>query len=147
MFRLIKDVAGYYRFPYNLMELFQYQNWKREITHRQQRKKRGWSNKDTWGGGEHILSVTSGILRELQHEQNPIDWEFYFEANYTEIKKYGYNSLIEVADDIDDYLWVQENSSTLDISTEALITLELEHHDRATNAMHFVADNHAMLWW
>lgn len=67
-----------------------------------QRIQRGWSDRDTWGAGEHILEMTAGMLRFLDREQNPIDWDEYFKANYKQVN--GYESLSEVASDIEQYL-------------------------------------------
>lgn len=71
-----------------------------------QRKARGWSDKDTWGGGEYILEVTSGILKKLGDKNSHIDWDAYFKTNYP--NNLGYKNLYEVAKDIDNYLAFDE---------------------------------------
>lgn len=92
--------------------------WLDEIKWSNQRLERGWSDRDTWGGGEHILSVTSGILKSLGDEHSVIDWDQYFSANYP--NNLGYKSLLEVAADIDSYLEFQTRNWTDDLGFELI---------------------------
>jgi len=82
-------------------ELVNPKNWQRAIKWRHQRAERGYSDRDTWNGGDYILEVTSGVLKKLGDEKSHIDWDEYFNNNY---KTYGYKSLEEVAADIDSFL-------------------------------------------
>lgn len=88
---------------------------KDKIEHYTQRAKRGWSDQDTWGGGEHILAVTSGVLRKLGDKKSHINWDLYFKMNY---QTRGYNTLEEVAQDIDDFLAFEETSWIEDLDFE-----------------------------
>lgn len=144
------DIKAGMRFPYYMREILNPANWWREYKYDRQRKKRGWSDKDTWGGGEYIAGVTEGILRFLDRKQNPIDWEFYFRANYKEIEKYGYTSLTEIADDIELYLWweVHQYDDEYDnISHEDKWAIDMQLYSQLQNAMHFIAENIGMIWW
>lgn len=148
----ISEIAGSRRFPYNLWELLSVKNWWYEFKYDRQRKQRGWSDKDTWAGGEHIASVCSGILEYLQSEKTIVDWEAYFEMNFED--NYGYSSLNEVAKDIDNYLAWQEESFSSPIwdelgsdDYETRLAVEYQLYADYKNAMHFVAENIGGLWW
>lgn len=146
-----------YTLRYQILYWLSPRNLIREWKHSKQRKKRGWSEVDTWGGGEHIMEVTAGILRELDKEQNPIDWDQYFEANYKAIKKYEYGKLSEVANDLEAWLEFEKNgleNYDLNFSEEEKDKFFKEHREEeqklykaAQNAMHFVAENIGGLWW
>lgn len=129
-------------------EIINPRNWTRNIRYRHQRAERGWSDRDTWGGGEYLASVAAGILNYLELEQNPIDWEFYFKENYTGTN--GYHTLTEVAEDIELYMWWEEYGyadeyDDLDIDDHIAINQQL--YSQLQNAMHFVAENIGHLWW
>ena len=145
--KIIKDITRGIVFPYNFIELLKLRNWKFEIKNRQQRLERGWSDKDCWGAGEHILEITSGMLKKLEEEQNPVDWEHYFEANYRNIKKYKYTSLAEVANDIDELLNFERSNARHEYNVTERLKIERRLYKRASRALHFVADNFGMLWW
>lgn len=135
------------RLQYGLRELMKPKNWQYEFKWRNQRIKRGWSSRDAWSGGEHIMEVTVGILREL--ETTFIDWDAYFEMNYQD--NLGYKSLSEVADDIDNWIYWQEHSyedeiyKKYDIDTR--IQIEIQLYSQAQDGMSFVARNIGGLWW
>lgn len=140
--------SKHYRFPYNAKEFFSPRDWFRQIKHNRQRKDRGWSDRDTWGGGEYIMTVTVGVLHFLENEQNVLDWDEYFASNYVE--NYGYTSLSEVADDIDNYLYFQENSHSEEydyIDSRTQFDIEYALYEQAKHAMKFVAENIGGLWW
>lgn len=95
----------YYKIPYAVREKLNPRELHRELRWSRQRKARGWSDRDSWNGGEYILEVVSGILKKLG-EDSHVDWDAYFKTNYPNNK--GYKSLNEVAKDIDDYLAFDE---------------------------------------
>ena len=144
---MVKNIMGGRRLQYGLRELMKPKNWQYEFKCRNQRIKRGWSSRDTWSGGEHIMEVTVGILREL--ETTFIDWDAYFEMNYQD--NLGYKSLSEVADDIDNWIYWQEHSyedeiyKKYDIDTR--IQIEIQLYSQAQDGMSFVARNIGGLWW
>lgn len=172
----IANIAGCYRFPYNVRELLTPANWYREFRWVSQRKKRGWSDRDSWNGGEYILEVVSGILKKLGDEKSHVDWDEYFKTNYP--NNQGYKNLAQVAKDLDDYLafdqygwsktlgfeiksswkplpngcseYVNENSPEENRQIKAAI--EAGHKEwerrykRAKKAMTFVAVNFPGLW-
>lgn len=170
----IHNISDGYRFRYGLLELLKPSNWLEQRKYRIQRLQRGWADRDTWGGGEYILGVTSGILRKLDDEKNPIDWDQYFETNFQKIN--GYKNLTEVADDIDQFLAFIETDWADSLGFELppghvdddgfwrsgttpqqdkKIRAAIKKHSvagkksaaKATKAMKFVADNHLSLWW
>lgn len=134
---------------YWFREIFNPFNWKRNIQYRHQRAERGWSTRDTWGGGEYLAGVAEGILRYLDREQNPIDWEHYFRENYP--NNYGYTSITEVADDIELYLWWQEEQYEdplySELNSDDRWAIEIQLYSQLQNAMHFTAENIGHLWW
>ena len=91
---------------------------KNEIKYYRQRAKQGYSDRDVWNGGDHILKVTAGVLRELGDEKSHIDWDEYFRTNY---QTRGYNSLHEVAQDIENYLAFD------DVSWADTLGFEIKH--------------------
>ena len=168
----ISNIAGGRRFRGALRELLKPTNWLFEFRQEQQRKRRGWSDRDTWNGGDYILEVTAGVLKKLGDEKSHIDWDDYFKTNYP--NNQGYTSLYEVAKDIDDYLdfdrlgWGDKLSFKIkhDISDDGLLTSgntpeeqreikkTMEAHikegnrkyKKAKKAMTFVAVNFPALW-
>lgn len=140
----IKESSSY-RFPYNIKEFLSPRAWLGLIKHKRQRVRQGWSGRDTWGGGEHIMEITGGILRFIE-EQGVVDWDHYFEANYED--NYGYSSLSEVADDLENYLYFQEHLfEDEEIDSDTRWAIEYQLYEQAKNAMHFVAANIGGLWW
>jgi len=131
-------------------EIFNPFNWIRTIKWRHQRAERGWSDRDTWGGGEYIAGISAGILNYLQSEKGHVDWDEYFNFNYPE--NLGYTSLNEVAQDIDNYLAWEEDSfsdpiySMLKDENETRWAIEFQLYEDYRNAMHFVAENIGQLW-
>lgn len=138
-----------YRLRYKIKSSLNPFVWKREIRYRNQRINRGWSERDAWGGGEHIAEVSAGILRELGDEKNIVDWDWYFRENQWETL--GYKNLNEVAQDIENYLYWQEHElddeiyKRFDIDTRFAIEFQL--YEDYKNGMRFVAENIGALWW
>lgn len=166
----------YYLIPYEVRQKLFPSYWLDEFKHARQRVSRGWSDRDTWGGGEYILEVVSGVLRKLSDEKSHVDWEFYFKNNYP--KTCGYKNLAEVANDIDFYLAFEDINwqDTLDFplkhswkelpnghheyvndnspAENKLIKKAIDEHHRewkrrykkASNALKFVSINFPQLW-
>jgi len=136
---------------YWFQELVNPMNYIRTARYRHQRAERGWSDRDTWGGGEHLAEVAAGILDYLDNVQNVVDWDAYFKNNYEE--NYGYASLTEVAQDITNYLAWEEESFSEPIyeeykdHNETRWAIEWQLYNDYKNAMHFVAENIGGLWW
>lgn len=167
-----EDTDGY-TLRYKVMSFLSSKNWIKLHKWRKQRADRGWSDRDTWGAGEHIMEMMSGMLRYLDREQNPIDWDAYFKTNYA--KPNGYTSLTEVANDLDQYIEFCKTTWTdyLDIEMPGHEIVDGEYKSlatpaeykkiraaikkfnveekksaaKATKAIKFVADNHRGLWW
>ena len=146
----IRNITGGRRFPYNLIELLKPGNWIAEFKYDKQRAKRGWSDRDVWGGGEYIMEVSAGILRCLDGEKGHTDWDGYFAAGFGE--NYGYTSLGEVAQDLENYLDFEMLSFTDPIysqlkgDNETRWAIENQLYENAKDAMHFVAENIGGLW-
>jgi hypothetical protein len=169
-------VNPYYKIPYNVREKLSPRQWLRELRWSRQRVSRGWSDRDTWGGGEYILEVVSGILKKLGDVKSHIDWDEYFKTNYP--NNQGYKSLQEVAKDLDKYLafdeyawadnlgfeikhstkelsnggaeWINENTPEEERQIKKAIQASHKEWDRrykkAKKAMTFVAINFPGLW-
>lgn len=167
----------YYRTSYKIRRLFSIKEWLELHKWRKQRADRGWSDKDTWSMDEHILRVSSEMIRKLAEEKHgvwDVDWESYFKNN--EFVTYGYGSFDEVADDIDEYLkyqtalWtdyidfelpsghVDDDGFYVSNATERQefkMKKAMEKHNResirlhekSAKAMRFIAANHGSLWW
>ncbi len=88
--------------------------------HRYQRAERGYSDRDVWNTGDHILGIMVGMLKQLGDEKSHIDWTEYFKENYK--NNQGYNSLNEVAADIKNFIEFDKTSWAddlgFDIKTE-----------------------------
>jgi hypothetical protein len=130
-------------------ELLRLRNYTNLFKWRRQRINRGWSDRDTWGGGEYIAEVCAGILYSLDDDK-VTDWEEYFSLNYEE--NYGYTSLEQVADDLQTYIdWqviqYQEPYWTeLKDDIHLRISLDVATYENAKHAMMFVAQNLGGLW-
>lgn len=102
------ETYGGRRFPYNVKEFLTPYNWRSVFRWRRQRLNRGWSDRDTWGAGEHIARVTAEMLQKL-NDNKYVDWPQWFELNVKEECKGAYKDLQSVIDDINNYL---EHSET-----------------------------------
>lgn len=129
-------------------EILDPRNWKNVFQFRRQRANRGYADRDAWGGGEHIAEVAAGILRTLDGKKNFIDWDEWFRMNYPD--NYGYESLAEVANDIENYLWWEEHEfddQYDDMDHDTKWAIEIQLFSQNQNALHFVAENIGGLWW
>lgn len=70
---------------------------------RKQRADRGWSDRDTWGAGDHIAQITADMLQHL-NDYAYTDWPEWFKLNVKEDGKGAYKNLKSVIDDINAYL-------------------------------------------
>lgn len=83
--------------------------WLRLHKWRKQRADRGWSDRDTWGAGEHIARMTAEMLQQL-NDHSYCDWPEWFNLNVKEKGKGSYGNLQSVIDDINAYLDYEETS-------------------------------------
>lgn len=83
--------------------------WRRHHKYRKQRADRGWSDRDTWGAGDHIARMTADILQHL-NDNTYVDWPEWFKLNVQEEGKNAYTSLPQVVSDITKYLDFEETS-------------------------------------
>jgi hypothetical protein len=104
----IEDTEGY-RFGYRVRSFFSPSLWLRLHKWRKQRANRGWSDRDTWGAGDHIAQMTAEMLQYLQ-DHSYCDWPEWFKLNVREEGKGAYKNLQEVIDDINAYLEFQKTS-------------------------------------
>lgn len=82
---------------------------------RKQRADRGWSDRDTWGAGEHIAKVTAEMLQHL-NDYAYTDWPEWFKENTKDNR--GYKNLQSVIDDINNYLDFQTTSWADDLGVD-----------------------------
>lgn len=97
-----EDTEGY-RFSYRVRSLFDLSLWLRLHKWRKQRANRGWSDRDTWGAGDHIAQMTAEMLQHL-NDKTYVDWPEWFNLNVKEKGRGAYKNLQEVIDDINAYL-------------------------------------------
>lgn len=99
----------YYLIPYEVREKLNPRQWLREFKWARQRVSRGWSDRDTWGAGDHIAKITAEMLQHL-NDYTYIDWPEWFKLNVEEDGKGSYKKLQDVVDDINNYLVFSETS-------------------------------------
>lgn len=95
-----EDNSGY-RLNRQVLYFFSPKVWLRLHKWRKQRADRGWSDRDTWGAGEHIAQMTAEMLQHL-NDNTYVDWPEWFKTNTKDNK--GYKNLQSVIDDINGYL-------------------------------------------
>jgi hypothetical protein len=100
---------GGYRYPHQIKEYLDLGNWRRVHKWRKQRLNRGWSDRDTWGAGEHIAQMTAEMLKHL-NENTYVDWPEWFKLNVKEKGHGSYTSLEQVIKDITEFLDFNETS-------------------------------------
>lgn len=103
-----EDVSGY-RYRKQAQELIDPRTWLHLHRWRRQRADRGWSDRDTWGAGEHIAKMTAEMLQQL-NDHTYVDWPMWVKLNVKEEGKGAYKNLQSVIDDINKYLDHQETS-------------------------------------
>lgn len=96
------DVSGY-RFRYKVKETVKPSTWLRLHKWRKQRANRGWSDRDTWGLGDHLAKITAEMLQHLL-DYGVCDWPEWFKLNVQEKGHGAYTSLEQVINDINQYL-------------------------------------------
>jgi len=102
------DTEGYC-FKYKIINLLSLRVWLDLHRWRKQRANRGWSDRDTWGAGDHIAKITAEMLQHL-NDHTYVDWPDWFKLNVEEAG--SYKNLQSVIDDINGYLEYQETSWT-----------------------------------
>lgn len=111
-----EDVSGY-RFRYQLVATFSLKVWLRIHKWRMQRANRGWSDRDTWGAGDHIAQMTAEMLQHL-NDHTYVDWPQWFKLNVKEDGKNAYKNLSQVVSDITTYLNFEDTSWADDLTTK-----------------------------
>lgn len=97
-----------YRYHRQIIYFFSPRVWSRLHKWRKQRADRGWSDRDTWGAGDHIAKITAEMLQHL-NDNTYTDWPEWFNLNIEE-KKCSYSDLQSVIDDINGYLKYQKTN-------------------------------------
>lgn len=108
------DTKGYTA-SYRVRSFFNVKLWLNLAKWRRQRADRGWSDRDTWGAGEHVAKMTAQILQHL-NDNTYVNWPEWFDLNIKE--KDGYKNLQAVIDDINQYLELTEQSWTDDLTVD-----------------------------
>lgn len=94
-----------YRLRTKIVHFLSPKVWLRLHKWRVQRANRGWSDRDTWGAGDHIAKMTAEMLQHLI-DKSHIDWPLWFTYNIKDSSPY--TDLQQVVDDINNYLEFQE---------------------------------------
>jgi hypothetical protein len=97
-----EDTNGYV-FTSRVAYFFSPKVWLRLHKWRKQRADRGWSDRDTWGAGDHIARMTAEMLQHL-NDESYCDWPEWFRLNVKEEGKGAYKDLQSVIDDINQFL-------------------------------------------
>jgi hypothetical protein len=109
---LIKDVyedSKGYTLRYRILSYVSPKKWLRHHKWRKQRADRGWSDRDTWGAGDHIAKMTAEMLQHL-NDFSMCSWSDWFDLNVKEKGKNSYKDLQSIIDDINNYLTSTESS-------------------------------------
>lgn len=110
-----EETEGYY-FSTRVRDFFSPRVWFRLRKWRVQRADRGWSDRDTWGAGEHIAQMIAEMLQHL-NDKTYTDWPEWFKLNVKEEGKGAYKDLQSVIDDINNYLEWSKTSWADDLDT------------------------------
>lgn len=102
-------------FTYKVRSFLNPKIWYKLSKWRRQRADRGWSDRDTWGAGEHIAKMTAEMLQYL-NDNTYVDWPEWFDLNVKE--KNGYKNLQAVIDDINQYLEMTKQSWADDLTVD-----------------------------
>jgi hypothetical protein len=98
-----------YRFRRKVIYFFSPRVWLRLHKWRKQRADRGWSDRDAWGAGDHIVQMTAEMLQYL-NDYSYCDWPEWFKLNVQEKGRGVYHGLQPVIDDMNNYLEVEKTS-------------------------------------
>lgn len=109
IFKDFREDVEDYRFRTKIEYLFSPKKWMRLYKWRKQRADRGWSERDTWGAGDHIAKMVAEMLQYLQ-DNAYTDWPEWFKLNVREEGNDAYKDLQSVIDDIKNYLNSEEES-------------------------------------
>lgn len=74
--------------------------WYRLHKTRKQRADRGWADSDAWGAGEHIVNITSEMIKTLR-DYGCRDWEWTFK---NQVGGSEYKNLDDLVADLDGYI-------------------------------------------
>jgi len=90
---------------YKVQTVLRPKTWSRIHKFRRQRITRGYSDKDMWSSGTHLMTLISESLK--WHESKGVsDFEYMFKMWVDEGSNFGYKNLKQVYTDIDNYLKV-----------------------------------------
>lgn len=103
-----EDNQGY-RLRMKVTKLFSPREWFYLHKWRKQRANRGWSDRDTWNMGDHLIEITAAMLNHL-NTNGIADWPEWFKLNVQEKGKNAYTSLDQVIKDITDYIDFEKTS-------------------------------------
>ncbi len=117
IFKDFNETYGGRPFPYQIKEYFTPYNWRQIFKWRKQRLDRGWSDRDTWGAGDHIAKMTAEMLQHL-NDHTYVDWPEWFKLNVKEEGKGAYKNLQSVINDINAYLDLEETSWSDGLTTK-----------------------------
>lgn len=92
-----------YCFRYRVIHLISPKYWLKLHQYRKQRADRGWSDRDTWGAGDHIAKITAEMLQYLL-DNSYGDWPEMFRTKFKEKDPNAYKDLQHVINDINAYL-------------------------------------------
>lgn len=110
----IEDTDGYV-LTSRIRSFFDPKLWLRLAKWRRQRANRGWSDRDTWGAGDHIAEMTAQMLQYLV-DNGMCDWDKWFEYNVKQ--KGSYKDLQSVINDINQYIEFTKASWADDLTCE-----------------------------
>lgn len=123
IFKDWREDTGGYVLRYRIKEFVNPREWLRLRKWRKQRANRGWSDRDTWGAGDHIAQMTAEMLQRL-NDHSYIDWPQWFKLNVEEEGRDSYTNLQSVIDDINNYIeftktsWADDLEPVRDSSDE-----------------------------
>lgn len=102
------DYKGH-RFKYKIRKLLSPREWYYLHKWRKQRADRGWSDRDTWNMGDHLVKITAEMLQHL-NDNGIGDWDWWFKEQVKETSKNAYTSLPQVISDLTEFIDFAETS-------------------------------------
>jgi len=93
---------------YKLQTVLRPKTWSRIRKFRRQRLARGYSDKDMWNSGTHLMTLISESLK--WHDSRGVsDFDYMFKMWVDEGSNFGYKNLKQVYTDIDNYLAIDRS--------------------------------------
>lgn len=87
------------------------------------------------------MEICAGILRSVEPSG---DYKEMIKMGWWE--SCGYNSLSEVAQDLENYLYFSERSYLSEYDMDTRIAIEQQLYSEAKDAMYFIAENIGGIW-